>query len=111
MAKDLFNRYIWLVDTIYSRPEGVTLEEINEKWIRSSLSKGDPIPTKTFHNHRTTIEELFVINIECNKSTYRYYIDNAEDLKKGGVRRWLLNTFKYGSEKQHLFGNFLLAFS
>ena len=93
MAKDLFNRYIWLVDTIYSRPEGLTFEEINEKWERSSSSDGNPIPLRTFHNHRAAIEDLFEINIECNKSTYRYFIDNAEDLEKGGVRRWLLNTF------------------
>jgi hypothetical protein len=93
MAKDLFNRYIWLVDTIYSRPEGLTFEEINEKWERSSNSEGNPIPLRTFHNHRVAIEELFEINIECNKSTYKYTIDNAEDLEKGGVRRWLLNTF------------------
>lgn len=31
MAGDLFNRYIWLVDTIY-RANGITFEEINEKW-------------------------------------------------------------------------------
>jgi len=93
MAKDLFNRYIWLVDTIYRQPEGLTFEEINEKWERSSSSDRNPIPLRTFHNHRAAIEELFEINIECNKSTYRYTIDNAGDLEKGGVRRWLLNTF------------------
>ena len=93
MAKDLFNRYIWLVDTIYRQPEGLTFEEINEKWVRSGSSDGNPIPLRTFHNHRAAIEVLFEINIECNKSTYRYTIDNAEDLEKGGVRRWLLNTF------------------
>ena len=30
MAQDLFIRYIWLVDTINNRPEGLTFEEINE---------------------------------------------------------------------------------
>jgi hypothetical protein len=93
MAKDLFNRYIWLVDSIYRKAEGLTFEEINEKWVRSVSSDGNPIPLRTFHNHRDAIEELFDINIECNKSTYRYYIDNSEDLASGGVRRWLLNTF------------------
>jgi len=46
MAKDLFNRYIWLVDTIYSRPEGLTFEEINEKWELSSHSDGWEAITK-----------------------------------------------------------------
>lgn len=93
MAKDLFNRYIWLVDTIYRSPEGLTFEEINDKWESSGHSDGNSLPLRTFHNHRIAIEDLFEINIECNKSNYRYYIDNADDLAKGGVRRWLLNTF------------------
>ena len=57
------------------------------------MSDGNPIPKRTFHNHRAAIEEMFDINIECNTSTYEYFIDNAEDMEKGGVRRWLLNTF------------------
>lgn len=92
MAKDLFNRYVWLVDTIY-RSGKITLEEINRKWLLNSLSGGCEIPKRTFHNHRTAIEQLFDINIECDKSTYEYYIDNAEDIDRGGVRRWLINTF------------------
>ena len=93
MAKDLFNRYIWLVDTIYNSRGGITLEEINRKWVRHPMSGGNCIPLRTFHNHRVAIEELFDINIDCNKSTYQYYIDNADDIQKGGVRQWLLNTF------------------
>jgi len=61
MASDLFNRYIWLVDTIYRQPEGLTFEEINEKWERSRSSEGNPLPLRTFHNYRTTIEKLFEI--------------------------------------------------
>ena len=93
MAKDLFNRYIWLVDVIYRSHGGMTFEEINEKWLLSGHSDGNPLPLRTFHNHRIAIENMFEINIECNKSNYRYYIDNADDLAKGGVRCWLLNTF------------------
>lgn len=36
---------------------------------------------------------MFDINIECNTSTYEYYIENADDMERGGVRRWLINTF------------------
>lgn len=93
MAKDLFNRYIWLVDTIY-RVGKITFEEINERWVRSEMSGGEEIPLRTFHNHRKAIEELFDINIECNKRDgYSYYIENKEDIEKVGVRNWLLNTF------------------
>ena len=105
MAKDLFNRYIWLVDTIY-RANGITFEEINEKWLRNSMSDGQDLPLKTFHNHRNAIEEIFDINIVCDRRNgYRYYIENADDMKKGGVRTWLLNTFAVNNlinESHHL---------
>ena len=93
MTKDLFDRYIWLVDTIY-RTGKITFEEINESWLRSKLSGGVDIPLRSFHNWRTAIEQIFNINIECNrKGGYYYYIQNVDDLEKDGFRNWLLNTF------------------
>jgi len=93
MAKDLFNRYIWLVDTIY-RAGKINFEEINERWLRNKSSEGKELPLRTFHNHRAAIEELFNINIECDKRNgYNYFIENKEDIEKGGIRSWLLNTF------------------
>ena len=101
MAKDKFSRYIWLVDTIY-RADGITFEEINEKWLRNSMSDGLDLPLKTFHNHRNAIEEIFDISIVCDRRNgYRYYIENADDMKKGGVRTWLLNTFAVNNEAPH----------
>ena len=73
----------------------ITFEEINERWMRSQLNEtGDEIPLRTFHNHRKAIEQMFDINIECDKRDgYVYYIENSEDMERGGVRSWLLNTF------------------
>lgn len=93
MAKNLFNRYIWLVDTIY-RAGKITLEEINRRWVQTDMSGGEKIPDRTFHNHRIAIEEMFGINIECDRRNgYVYYIQDAGELKDGTVRNWLLNTF------------------
>ena len=39
MARDLFNRYIWLVDTI-RRYGHITRAELNECWMRSKYSDG-----------------------------------------------------------------------
>lgn len=55
MAKDLFNRYIWLVDTIY-RAGKITFEEINEKWQRNEMSEGEDMsgtspPTKVIRGN------------------------------------------------------------
>lgn len=38
MAKEIFRRYIWLVDTI-RRGKGLTFEEINNAWQRSCLNE------------------------------------------------------------------------
>jgi hypothetical protein len=94
----LFNRYIWLVDTIFSAGR-ITFEEINEKWKRSRLNfKGDDIPLRTFHNHRLAIEEMFDINIECDKREgYVYYIENKDDMRRGGMRSWMLNALSVGN--------------
>ncbi len=93
-ASILFNRYIWLVDTIY-RLGRITYDEISELWERSYLNESkDDFPIRTFHNHRKAIEEIFDINIECDKRDgYKYYIENSDDMARGGVRTWLLNTF------------------
>jgi hypothetical protein len=82
-----------LVDVIYRR-EKITFEEICNLWARSSLNDtGEEFPLRTFHYHRKAIEQMFDINIECDKRGYLYYIENREDMERGGVRSWLLNTF------------------
>lgn len=93
-TSNLFNRYMWLVDKIH-RNKKITFEEINLKWNRSELNEsGEDIPLRTFHNHRKAIEKMFYINIECEKRNgYIYYIENLDDMDRGGVRSWLLNTF------------------
>ncbi|MGL5957630.1 MAG: WYL domain-containing protein, partial [Phocaeicola sp.] len=90
----LFHRYVWLVDIIF-RAGRVTFEEINNRWVNSSLnSTGEDFPLKTFHNHKIAISEMFDIDIECDKRNgYTYYIDNSDDMEHEGVRSWLMNTF------------------
>lgn len=93
MAKNLFKRYIWLVDTIY-RARKINFEGINTKWLESSLSDGNPYPKKTFDNHKKAIEDIFDIIIECDmRDGYKYYIENSDDLRKGNFKEWLLNSF------------------
>jgi hypothetical protein len=93
-TSNLFNRYVWLVDLIY-RSERITFEAINERWERSSLNPdGDELPLRTFRNHIIAVQQMFDINIECDRrGGYVYHIENAEDMERGGVRAWLLNTF------------------
>ena len=93
MTKDLFDKYIWLVDTIH-RAGRITLREINEKWAMSPLYDGADIPRRTFNNWKEAIQQAFDINIECRRvGGYHYYIENPEDLENSTTRSWLLNTF------------------
>ncbi|MDR1223120.1 MAG: WYL domain-containing protein [Tannerella sp.] len=90
--KNLIHRYIWLIDTI-SRADKITFGEISAKW-RTEMSEGNELALRTFHNHRIAIEDLFGINIECDKNNgYVYYIENKDDMEQGGMRKWLLDTF------------------
>lgn len=57
------------------------------------MSGGEDLPLKTFHNHRKAVQDIFDINIECNKRGGYYYIENVEDIEHDGLRTWLLNTF------------------
>jgi hypothetical protein len=104
MASPLILRYIWLADVI-ARAGRISFRGIAACWRECSLSFGEELPLRTFHNHRKAIEEMFDINIECDKSTHEYFIEDSEDLRKGELRNWLLSTFSVNnllSESQKL---------
>lgn len=89
------NRYIWLVDTLVRAGQrGLTFEEINDKYrYNDSISNGGEYALRTFHDHRKVVEELFGIEIVCNRSDNRYYIRDTDDIKSPGYfRKWLLET-------------------
>ena len=44
----LFQQYIWLVNTIHKAENGITLEEINQRWLANEASEGIPIARSTF---------------------------------------------------------------
>ena len=58
----MINRYVWLVDTI-SRYGRITLKE-----------------------------EMFDINIQCDKSTFEYYIDDSGGEDNARLRSWLVDS-------------------
>lgn len=92
MAKNYFNRYVWLIDTI-SRYGHISRKEIDELWSQSSLNEnGDrSLPERTFHNHREAIADIFDIEIKCDRSL-GYYIANSEDFGGNGIRQWLISS-------------------
>jgi len=93
MAKNLLNKYVWLTETIY-KARKISFEDINRRWLDNDMSENKPLSIRTFHKWRIAIEEMFGLIIENeNSGQYRYYIQNADELKSGTLRSWLFNTF------------------
>lgn len=93
MVSNTYNRYLWLLNTLlqYKR---LTFEEIKSKWENSYLSDGGTLTLRTFHLHRNAVEEMFDINIECDKNDgYKYYIERDSEQKRNKAMLWLLNSF------------------
>ena len=87
----MINRYVWLVDTI-SRYGRITLKDLNAAWLRSDISEGKPLARRTFFHYRDGVEEMFDINIMCDKSTFEYYIDNSGGENNARLRSWLVDS-------------------
>ncbi len=91
MARNLVNRYVWLVDTI-ARYGRVTLKELNKAWLNSDISDGKPLARRTFFHYRDAVEEMFDINIQCDKRTFEYYIDESGEESNARLRLWLVDS-------------------
>lgn len=90
----LFQRLIWLVDTIYSAGH-ISREQIDRRWATSRYNddKDDEYGERNFHRHRETIQQMFGIDIVCNHVTKEYSIEGLNEANKSGMRSWLMNTF------------------
>ena len=91
MARNMINRYVWLVDTI-SRYGRITLKDLNDAWLRSEISEGKPLARRTFFHYRDGVEEMFDINIQCDKSTFEYYIDDSGGENNARLLSWLVDS-------------------
>ena len=62
MAGSIYRRYMWMVNTI-RQYDGITFEEINERWTHSSLGEGTVLSKRTFHNWLNAISDTLGIDI------------------------------------------------
>lgn len=92
MAKNYFDRYVWLIDVI-NRHGHISFKDISYLWSRSPLNTvgENYLPERTFHNHREAIFDTFGIEIKCDRSL-GYYIANSDDLEADGIRKWLMES-------------------
>lgn len=87
-----YKKYFWLVDTIRSAGK-ITKEQIDRKWSNSRYndSHETAIPDTSFYRIRRDIEELFDIEILCDRATGQYYIDDSDINSQ--TKQWLLSQF------------------
>lgn len=81
MAGNLFQRYVWLLDTI-SRRQGIEFDDIDHRWQSSALNETkEPLPKRTFLNHINAIYKIFGVEIGCESQGGRgYYIKESGDI-------------------------------
>lgn len=93
MASKL-SHYIWLFDTILHNKR-VSQKEIEKKWELSPFYDGKKLSRSTFVRWKECAEEIFDINIECEKKgEYCYYIEDNDKINKANdLRVWLLDNY------------------
>ena len=88
MAKNFFNRYIWLIDTIRAHGH-ITFTDISDLWRDSALNDTkDKMSERTFFNHKKAIKETFGIDIKFDK-VLGYYLDD-DNFEAEDIKSWLL---------------------
>lgn len=95
MTKSLVGKYIWIIDTL-TRYRKLSKEELNNLWLRSNISEGEPMPDRTFYHYRRNIEDIFKIEIKCDQSG-KYYIDTPNSGRSHSLTNWLLDSMAVSS--------------
>ena len=89
---NIIKKYLWFLETIYWS-NGISLEELKERWVKTEFSNGEPLIRQTFNRYRREIEDLLGIYIECRlQDGYRYYIEDMISLKENSFKGWMLDT-------------------
>lgn len=98
MAQQQLRRCIWLLEQIQGAGEyGITFEELNRKWMRSSLNDDEePLKLRTFHMHKEALDNIFHIEIQCDRSTNRYSLVKTQD-PFGRLRESMIDSMVLGS--------------
>lgn len=90
MAQDLIRKYIWIIDTL-TRYDRLSKEDLNNLWRNSDISEGNPLPDRTFFHYRRAIEDIFHIEICCDRNG-KYYIDHQNSSRSLSLTNWMLDS-------------------
>jgi hypothetical protein len=92
----IYQQYIWLINA-FRRHRRMSLEELNEQWVREEVNEGNALSRTTFNRHRDAILDMYGVVLECDvRDHYRYYIANPEVLDEDSLERWTVSTLTVG---------------
>lgn len=87
---NLLRQYVWLLNIIIHKGP-ISLEQLNEHWIKSEMSGGAEMSRHTFIRYKNALTETFGIDIECDRKTNLYAISNPQVLRDNSIQRWMLS--------------------
>lgn len=91
MISKTYVKYIWVLNTLLQQE--LSLKEIVDLWKRNPANEGG-LSTRTFHECRDAIKEMFGVDIVCNRSKGNvYYVKNPEVLEGLKPEKWLLQKY------------------
>jgi hypothetical protein len=71
----------------------LSLEQLNELWVKDEVIGGNALNRKLFMRHKDAILNMFGIIIECDlEHGYKYFISNPEVINDDTIEGWMLST-------------------
>jgi len=83
----------WLIDLL--NRESLTFKELQVRWINSASNiEKKELQKRSFDRYRVAAEEIFKVEILCNKQNgYKYYLGEDFDDGTKKYRDWMLSSF------------------
>lgn len=95
MVTELISKYVWLLQVISDSGDGgISLQQITRRFENRF---GEQLLRRTFLNYKSAVEEVFGIEISCNRSSNRYYIDRRNKMSGEDSKQWLIDSFAVNS--------------
>jgi hypothetical protein len=92
----MLKQFSCLVDLVYRRGP-ISLKDIKADGGVQRVFEGELLD-RTFHRHREGIAEVFGIDIVCDKSSDRYYVERADAVQEGLISALSLNVLVGGDK-------------
>lgn len=80
---------IWLIKLLLKRKR-LTLKEIQEEWKNFNRDFNITLHRNTFMAYKQAAEDMFDVNINCDRKTNEYYIENPKEITDSDINKWIM---------------------